>query len=323
MKRLIAGLMSAAALGAMVPACAAAQDLPEAAARAPAAFDGFRPLIGKTWRGQAVGQEGVEDVMRWDWALGGHAIRVVHAVNGGVYGGETLYFPDKDTGDVIFHYFTTGGFHTTGVIRPRAEGGWSIEEHVQGAEGVELLRSVATLGDGVFRTRSLQVKDGEEREFGGFDYRADEAGEIVLPWLDGAEPVVRAEGLNLTRRIVANPGEAGQDAAGYLRILGLGDGDQLIDAACTCADAVEFHRIDRSGERPNMVDDPAWEVPAVGRLDIRPRSDLHLMLINFDPAKSENGRVSIDLTFRDAGVVRADFDLTPTSADSWAAFGTD
>lgn len=324
MKRLIAALMSATALTALTPVTSLAQDLPQAAARTSTGFDAFRPLIGQTWRGQAIHQDGVEDVMRWEWAVGGHAVRILHAVNGGVYGGETLIFPDKDSGDLIFHYFTTGGFHTTGVIRPRAEGGWTIEEHVQGADGVETLRSTAEIGaDGVYRTRSQQVTDSGESEFGGFDYRPDVEARIALPWLEGAEPALETGGLTLSRRIVANPGEAGQDAAGYLRISDIGDGDQLLDAACACADAVEFHRIDRSGPQPDMVDDPVWDIPEGGRLEVMPGSALHLMLINFDPAKSETGRVTIDLTFRDAGVVRTDFALTPASRTAWDAFGAD
>ena len=176
----LAGVLAAAA-----PAAVAAQDLPVAAAPQ-AAFAPFLPMIGKTWRGRHATQAGVEDVMRWDWAVGGHAVRIVHSVNGGVYGGETLIFPDKDSGQLIFHYFTTGGFHTTGVIRPVGDGTWEIDETVHGADSVEQLRSRGTLGaDGVYRTRSLQERDGAWVEFGGFDYREDATAQVVLPTVGG------------------------------------------------------------------------------------------------------------------------------------------
>ena len=52
-----------------------------------------------------------------------------------------------------------------------------------------------------------------------------------------------------------------------------------------------------------MIDDPNWTVPGNGALDVRPGTNLHFMLINFDPAKAVDGRVALTLTFRDAGTV--------------------
>ena len=131
---------------------------------------------------------------------------------------------------------------------------------------------------------------------------------------------VAASGLELSRRIVANPGEPGHDAAGYLRVSNRGKEDRLIGVSCPCADRVELHRIDRSGPRPDMVSDAEWSVPGGGALEVRPGGNLHLMLMNFDPAKSVDGKVSLELTFRDAGKVRADFALTRDSKAAWQAF---
>lgn len=324
MKRSIAVLLVASALiaPALSPTPVFAQQPPAAAAPA-AAFDVLRPLIGRTWRGQAVRQAGVEDVARWDWALGGHAVRVVHAVNGGVYGGETLIFLDKDTGGLVFHYFTTGGFHTTGTMKPSPSGGLDIEETVHGVDTIETLRSTAAIGDdGVYRTRSVKVTDAGTETFGGFDYRPDPAAVVVLPWLAGAEPEARVGVLRLERRIVANPGEAGQDAAAYLKVANPGASeDRLLSVSCSCADKVELHRIDRSGPRPDMVTDAEWAVPPGEGLEVRPGSPLHLMLMNFDPAKAVGGRVTLDLLFRDAGQVSADFALASDSRAGWTAFG--
>lgn len=310
-----------AVLAAAAPAAVMAQDLPTASAPTQA-FAPFLPLIGKTWRGQNTTQEGVEDVMRWDWAVGGHAVRIVHAINGGAYGGETLIFPDKDSGQLIFHYFTTGGFHTTGVIRPAGPGAMEIEETVHGADNVEVLRSRATLGpDGVYRTRSLTERDGAWVEFGGFDYREDAAARISLPMVPGLEAPASAGPLVLTRRIVATSGAAGEDSAGYLMVRnGSPVADELVDVTCVCADTVEFHRIARTATGGSMIDDPVWAVPGNGALEIKPGTVLHLMLINFDPAKAVDGRVRLSLTFRDAGMVQADFSLTTNSAGAWAAF---
>src|SRR5688572_30209681 len=57
----------------------------------------FAPLLGKTWKGEfkaSTPEKPVFDVARWERALNGRAIRVLHSVNEGVYGGETLIIWD-------------------------------------------------------------------------------------------------------------------------------------------------------------------------------------------------------------------------------------
>lgn len=179
MKRLM--MLIAVLAAVLAPTVVLAQPAPLPGS-AEEAYAPFLPLVGKTWRGRGTGTEGVEDVQRWDWAIGGHAVRVTHAVNGGVYGGETLIFKDKDSGDYVFHYFTSGGFHTTGVITPSAPGVFQIEEAVHGVEDLEALRSTGTLGpDGIYRVRAMVERDGRWVESGGFDYREDASAAVAMP----------------------------------------------------------------------------------------------------------------------------------------------
>jgi hypothetical protein len=179
MRRILAVLGALAALTLSVPAMAQPAPAPTAAA---GTYAPFAPMIGKTWRGTGTGAEAVEDIQTWDWAVGGHAVRIVHSVNGGAYGGETLIFHDKDSGDYIFHYFTSGGFHTTGTIKPSAPGTFEIAETVHGVDGLDALRSTGVLGeDGVYRVRSSVEKDGAWTEVGGFDYREDSTATVVMP----------------------------------------------------------------------------------------------------------------------------------------------
>lgn len=172
------------ALGmAMLPLSAAAQPapLPEAMSGR-TAYAPFEVMVGKTWRGQGTGPDKAEDIQRWEWAVGGHAVRIIHSVNGGVYAGETLIFRDKDSGNYIFHYFTTGGFHTTGVIRPTGAGAFEMDEAIHGVKGLEALKSTGVLGaDGVYRTRAKMEKNGQWVEVGGFDYREDASAKVVMP----------------------------------------------------------------------------------------------------------------------------------------------
>ncbi|OYX05772.1 MAG: hypothetical protein B7Z12_02630 [Caulobacter vibrioides] len=134
------------------------------------------------------------------------------------------------------------------------------------------------------------------------------------------ETAARVSGLDLSRRIVANPGSAGHDVAGYFKVRNAGAEDLLVGMSCHCADRVELHRIDRSGARPTMITDAAWPIPEAGVLEVRPGGALHLMLMNFDPAKSQDGRVTLELTFRDAGKIRADFVLAADSRAAWSKF---
>ena len=252
--------------------------------------------------------------MRWEWAVGGHAVRAVHSVNGGVYGGETLIFPDRDSGRLVFHYFTSGGFHTTGEMVEQPDGSLEISETVHGLDGLETLRSTARINlDGTYTTRGLVEREGQWVEFGGFDYRIDTDAVVEAPQRAGEQAAVEAGGLTLSRRIVADPGEPG-DVAAYLSVTG--EADRLVGVTCACAERVELHRIDRSGERPDMVADAAWDAP----VEVRPGSALHLMLIGFDPARATDGQVTLILTFERAGPVEAAFELTPDSRSAWARF---
>lgn len=53
----------------------------------------LRPLLGKTWRGEfaaSTPEKPVVDIMYWERALNGAAVRVLHSINHGEYGGETI-----------------------------------------------------------------------------------------------------------------------------------------------------------------------------------------------------------------------------------------
>ncbi len=136
-----------------------------------------------------------------------------------------------------------------------------------------------------------------------------------------AEEPASAGPLDLTRRIVRGVDAPGQAVAGYLRIRnGSPVADQLIRVDCACAERIEFHQMRRGPEGARMDTDPTWDIPGHDLLDIRPGSDLHLMLQEFDPAQARDGRVSLTLTFREAGTVEADFALTQDSRAAWTAF---
>ena len=57
------------------------------------------------------------DVSRFEVALNGQAVRNLHSINDGEYGGETLIVWDQEKQAIVYYYFTTAGFYTTGTMR--------------------------------------------------------------------------------------------------------------------------------------------------------------------------------------------------------------
>lgn len=183
MKRFIIFIAAAAT------ALSAAQaDSPEGASSRyePMAF--FSALAGKTLRGEGTGPDGapIVDIAKWEMILGGRAFQSTHRLEGGDYGGRTIFFYDEGAKKHIFHYFTTAGFHTTGEITP-TETGFIALENVEGHDTIKEVRSEMIIDGDAYRVRSTYVaKDGAETPGAGFVYREveDNAG-ALFPAADG------------------------------------------------------------------------------------------------------------------------------------------
>jgi hypothetical protein len=126
----------------------------------------LRPFVGKTLRGEfanSTPEKPLFDVQRWERALNGKAIRILHSVNAGEYGGETLLFWDEKQKSVVFYYFTTEGFDTHGTMTVEADGGYTAHEIVTGnGDGITEVRSrTRDLGDGRVEGSSSYLKNGE------------------------------------------------------------------------------------------------------------------------------------------------------------------
>jgi hypothetical protein len=126
---------------------------------APLAF-----LVGKTWRADFPGstpEKPVTDVSRFEAALNGRAVRSLHSINDGEYGGESLIFWDSEQGSIAFHYFTTAGFYTEGTMTPEGEG-VATHEVVHGNAGgvTEVKATFRLLPDGRMHVQARELKDG-------------------------------------------------------------------------------------------------------------------------------------------------------------------
>jgi hypothetical protein len=124
----------------------------------------FEPLVGKTYRGEfanSTPEKPVIDVSRWERAMNGQAVRILHSINDGEYGGETILMWDSNRNKVAFWYFTTAGFHTEGTMEIDGKV-WTSNEKVTGeANGVtEVKASSEVTPQGGFIMKSEYFRNG-------------------------------------------------------------------------------------------------------------------------------------------------------------------
>lgn len=128
-------------------------------------FEPLRPLLGRTWRGSLEkpgSGKPLVDVQRWELALNGQAVRILHSINDGEYGGESIVVWDKQKQSLAFWYFTTAGFYTTGAFEVE-DGALVTREVVKGeAEGVSEVKGVhLILPDGRLHVKTQYLKAGK------------------------------------------------------------------------------------------------------------------------------------------------------------------
>lgn len=121
----------------------------------------FAPFIG-TWK--AAFADGTHDVSNYEYILGGKALRIMHSINDGDYGGEALIHWNTAKEAITYRYVTTTSFYTDGTITP-TEGGFDAHEIVHGnMGGITETRAGYTMKDGEIHVWSQFFKDGEWAE---------------------------------------------------------------------------------------------------------------------------------------------------------------
>ena len=123
------------------------------------------PLVGKTWRG-VVSPPGAAkpavDISRFELALNGQAVRNRHSIDDGAYGGETFILWEEARQSLVYYYFTTAGFYTTGAMTA-VDGAIESHEIVKGAAGgiAEVKATHRLLPDGRLHVKSRYLKNGQ------------------------------------------------------------------------------------------------------------------------------------------------------------------
>ena len=147
-------------------------------------FEPIRPLLGKTWKGpfpNSTAEKPMIDVSHWERALNGKAVRIVHSINNGEYGGETLILWDTEKKSLVYFYFTTAGFRTTGTMAFK-DGKITSHETVAGsAEGVTEVRATSEIrADGTLHVKSEYFKNGQWTPGHEISYREDAKAEVLF-----------------------------------------------------------------------------------------------------------------------------------------------
>lgn len=144
----------------------------------------LRAFIGKTWRGEfknSTPEKPVVDVARWERALNGRAIRILHSINRGSYGGETVVTWDAARKSIVYRYFTTAGFVTEGTMTVADRRIVSVEKVQGDADGVTEVRATSELlSDGGLSVRSEYLKQGKWVDGHAAVYREDPNAEVVF-----------------------------------------------------------------------------------------------------------------------------------------------
>ncbi len=125
----------------------------------------LRPFLGKTFRGgfsNSTPEKPIIDVCRWERALHGNAVRILHSINDGAYGGETIVYWDKEHETIAYYYFTTARFHTMGTMTVADHTFTSLEKVSGDADGITEVRGTGTIrDDGTMLSKSEYLKQGK------------------------------------------------------------------------------------------------------------------------------------------------------------------
>ncbi len=144
----------------------------------------FLPFVGKTWRGEfanSTPEKPMVDISRWELVLNGQAIRILHSVNDGIYGGETIIMWDKEKEKLVFFYFTTAGFYTTGTFSLEGEKFVSHEMVTGNQNGITEVKATGELlPDGRMHSKSQYLQNGKWVDGHEIFYKEDPTARVVF-----------------------------------------------------------------------------------------------------------------------------------------------
>lgn len=157
--------------------CAAQEDLIDP-------LSPFKPFIGKTWKGvlnDSTEPKPMIDVSHWERALNGRAVRILHAVNDGEYGGETIIQWDANKEILVYYYFTTAGFFTNGTMTIENTKFISHEMVTGNKQGITEVKSISEiLPGGKLSVKAQYFQNGKWEEGHQVIYTQDPRAKVIF-----------------------------------------------------------------------------------------------------------------------------------------------
>ncbi|MCF7857900.1 MAG: hypothetical protein K9N07_01045 [Candidatus Cloacimonetes bacterium] len=142
----------------------------------------LRPFLNTTWKGEFTKSENpASDIQKWNRILNGTHIRIMHSLNNGEYGGESIIYWDDKKNKLAYYYFTTGGFLTKGTMQIEDGKVVSQEKVIGDANGIENVKNITEiLTDGSLRSTSKYLKNGKWIEGHEIIYHQDPEAELIF-----------------------------------------------------------------------------------------------------------------------------------------------
>jgi copper(I)-binding protein len=278
-----------------------------------AAFPGpLAPLIGYCWTANFPDGK-TFDTHCFRLVNNGRTVEDRHVVSGGKtpYSGIATYHFKPDTKQVGFTYVASDGGTSTGHLESQAGGFVVPQDRYVGSDGKAMtMRSVATFeGTAGYRMQTLLADKGASRPM--FDQR------FVRARPAPSQTAVVAGHLTVSRAIIPAVEPVGVDVAAYVAIDNSGEGDRLLSIDCTCAETVELHTIVGEGAARRMEKSWPLELPGGSRVEIRPGSSRHLMVMRSKQSVRLGVPIVTTLHFERAGAVQVEFQAVADSAAGW------
>ena len=132
---------------------------------------GLKPFIGNTYKGNFINstkENPMTDVLSFERALNGNAVKVTHSVNNGEYGGETMVMWNSEKEGLQSWYFTSAGSLTIQNVQIKKDTFISIEDVAGNKNGITKVKTIIEVLHGnqiQKRTKYLMNnlwKDGSE-----------------------------------------------------------------------------------------------------------------------------------------------------------------
>ena len=144
----------------------------------------FENYIGKTFKGEfanSTPEKPVYDISNWERALNGNAIRILHSVNNGEYGGESIIMWNAKKESLCSWYFTTAGFFTEATLYFEDDKLISIENVTGNENGITQVKAVIDLlPNGQLVNSSEYLMNGNWVEGHKIHYNEEPNGKVIF-----------------------------------------------------------------------------------------------------------------------------------------------